>query len=139
MQIICRLNCLCIHRGTPPQLQIITQVFLGVRPIHQLPRQLAQEGLRGLTFGGSMQKLVYQSGESDRFWKDGETLNEFLDFSDGKNLFIMSLLALRWRLDHWSFLPVVELGYRAIFSWKVLNINWLWVSYDVYFFENNVF
>ena len=96
-------------------------------------------GARGLTFGGSMQKLVHQSGESDRFWKDGETLNEFLDFSDGKNLFKMSLLALRWRLDHWSFLPVVELGYRAIFSWKVLNLNWLWVSYDVYFFENNVF
>ena len=85
------------------------------------------------------QESMYQSGESDQLWTDAETLYESLDFSDGKHIFIASLLALGLKLGHYNFLLIVKLNYRTIFSWKVLNINWLCFPSYVYFFENDVF
>ena len=52
-----------------------------------------------------------------------------LDFFNGKHLFTASLLALRLRLCHYSFIPVKELNYRVVFSWKVLNISWLYFPF----------
>ena len=66
----------------------------------------------------------------NRCWKN----RWILDFSDGKHLFIASLLALRLRLRHYSFIHVIELNYRAVFSWKILNIIWLCFPSYVYFF-----
>ena len=53
-------------------------------------------GTHGLSLSGTVQgqESVYLSGESDK------TLDESLDFSDGKHLFKTLLLALRLTLGH---------------------------------------
>ena len=55
----------------------------------------------------------------NRCWKS----RWILDFSNVKHFFIVSLLTLRLRLRHYNFIPVIELNYRDVFSWKMLNIN----------------
>ena len=66
----------------------------------------------------------------NRCWKSWR----ILDFSDSNHLFIASFLALRLRLRHYSFIPVIKLNYRATFLWKILNIDWLCFPSNVYFF-----
>ena len=70
-----------------------------------------------------------------RCWKFWWILDSF----DGKHPFIASLLAQRLSLCRYSFILVIELNYRAVFSWETLNINWLCFSSYVYLSENDLF
>ena len=110
--------------------------FLTVRPVHQLLRQLAHKGSLYVVLCNARVCVLVRRIRSalNRCWK-----SQCLDFSNGKHLFTASLLALRLRLRHYSFIPVLELNYRAAFSWTILNINWVFLPTYVYFFENDLF
>ena len=77
---------------------------------------------------------VKRTRELDRLWKDAENLDEYLDISDRKHVFMPSLLPLRLGLRHYSFIPVTELNYKAVFSWMLLNIKGLCFPFYVFFF-----
>ena len=60
-------------------------------------------------------------------------------FSQCLNPFYSVTTGHRSILCNQSFLPLVELINRAVFSWKELNIYWLFFHSYVYFFENDLF
>ena len=117
---------------------ILLQVISSVRPVDQLLRQLAHEGLLWVVLpktrvGESVRRI---RSALNRCWKS----RWILDFSDVKHIFIPLLLAVRLRLRHYSFMPVKELNYRTVFSWKMWNIKRLFfIIIYVYFFENDLF
>ena len=122
--IIGVLLCKCI---------LLLLYFPSVEPVHQLVKQLAHEGFLQVVLCKARVGLSVRRIRSalNRWWES----RWILDFSSGKYIFIMLLLTLRLRLRHYSFIPVIELNYRAIFSRKKLNINWLFSFLYLFFWK----